>query len=126
MKNPLQNLSKGVKSLFNLVVKGESLQDTARKPDAIAALVAASAPSFAGSGEEDYAKTPAAALKRIRTKDLETLVEHKVAVGLDPRLGEQGLTTREKPVNAVYYSRGKSGGTLALPDFRDGFSLQRA
>lgn len=55
MKVP-QSIKSGLRNVFNKVVKGESTADIARKPEAIAALIEFSAPSF-DTGAEGYAET---------------------------------------------------------------------
>ncbi|MCC7036848.1 MAG: hypothetical protein IT560_06015 [Alphaproteobacteria bacterium] len=122
MKNPIQTLKSGLRNTFNYVVHGEGTDARARKPEAIAALVAISTPAFEASAGEGYVKKLEGVLKEMRTKDIETLAQNNIAVGFDARIAEQNRKSEQKPINATFYSLGKDGGMLALPDFGEKYA----
>lgn len=111
-------IKSGLKNVFNLVVRGETNAEIARKPEAVSALIDFSARWFPEASEDTTAKLRGI-LDRMKTTDIDFLLARGVAVGIDARLGGQNLNSDQR-IDALYYSRGKEGGTLSLRPEGDG------
>jgi len=104
------NISAKLSNLFNHVVHGESSADRARKPQAVTALTAASQAAL-GTGEDIKLNEALACLK---SKDLDTLLEHKVAVCLDDRLPKCDVKMADSPIFGAFYANGDKGYIVAI------------
>ncbi|MDE1151713.1 MAG: hypothetical protein PW788_04170 [Micavibrio sp.] len=106
-------LKSSLKNAFDYAVYRESTENRLKKPQVIAALVTANMP-FA-DGTESYELRLVEALKRTRTRDLETLQGANVSIILDTRLTAQTLGFADRAISGAYYqTAGKR--IVALPD----------
>ncbi len=104
-------IKSGLRNLFNHLSRGEGTEELARKPEIIKSLIDSSA-AFFDTSAEGYAEMLRVRMSRVKTEDLEYLQLRGVTVGIDARLGKQ--QKGEKYIDAVFYSNGVKGGTLAL------------
>lgn len=104
------NISAKLSNLFNHVVHGESSADRARKAEAVTALAAASQATL-GTGEDLKLNE---ALAKLKSKDLDTLLEHKVAVCLDDRLPKCEIKLGDSPIFGAFYANGDKGYIAAI------------
>lgn len=104
------NISTKLSNLFNHVVHGESSADRARKPAAVTALATASQAAL-GTGEELKLNEMLACLK---TRDLDTLLEHKVALCLDDRLPKCDVKLADSPIFGAFYANGDKGYIVSI------------
>jgi hypothetical protein len=104
------NMTAKLSNLFNHVVHGESSADRARKPQAVTALAQASQAAL-GTGEDLKLNEMLACLK---TRDLDTLLQSKVAVCLDDRLPKCDVELRDSPIFGAFYANGDKGYIAAI------------
>ena len=103
-------LRASLKNAFDYAVHGESSANFQRKAQVADAIVAAQTTPDAG-----YAERLRDVLMQVKTADLDTLKDSKVAIVLDKRLAEQNLGFRDYAIFAAFYKRAE-GNTVSLQD----------